>query len=236
MTRALMRPPDDVVAPPAVEEAKTELRSLREQLGLAGAGVLVAGLAASAAGVAIALPVMGAGLGMVGILYLVPPTERGRWARRVLANWEEGRRIRDLDDPVSEDDPRLAAAGSMVERIADHAGEGAASTTVAGELHRLLYDSLEDLETVDLLRDAGRGTERSGVLQARADGLQRQVEERMDHALGTITDIFEAVLAHDSAALRRVLARAEEELRQLRAIEEVETLLAPGEEEQPFPR
>jgi hypothetical protein len=45
------------------------------------------------------------------------------------------------------------------------------------------------------------------------------------------SQIFEAVLAHDSVALRRVLARAEEELRQLRPIEEVETLLAPGREE-----
>jgi predicted hydrolase (HD superfamily) len=142
-------------------------------------------------------------------------------------NWEEGRRIRDLDDPTSEDDPRLVAAGSMVERIADHAGEDAASTTVAGQLHRLLYDSLDDLETVDRLRDAGAGTGRSTALQARAEGLQRQVEERMDHALGTITDIFEAVLAHDAVALRRVLARAQDELRQLRAVEEVETLLSP---------
>jgi phosphoserine aminotransferase len=63
------------------------------------------------------------------------------------------------------------------------------------------------------------------------DGTLWRVEKRMDHALGTITDIFEAVLAHDSVALRRVLARAEEELRQLRPIEEVETLLAPGREE-----
>jgi hypothetical protein len=52
----------------------------------------------------------------------------------------------------------------------------------------------------------------------------------MDHALGTITDILEAVLAHDSVAVRWALARAEEP-RQLRATEEVETLLAPGPEE-----
>jgi hypothetical protein len=63
------------------------------------------------------------------------------------------------------------------------------------------------------------------------DGTLWQVKKGMDHALGIITDILEAMLAHDSAAVRWALARAEEEPRQLRAIKEVETLLAPGREE-----
>jgi hypothetical protein len=67
-----------------IQEARAVRREAREQLGLAGGVVFIAGMAATAAGVAVALPIAVIVLAGLGGAYAFPTSERGRCAKAIL--------------------------------------------------------------------------------------------------------------------------------------------------------
>jgi hypothetical protein len=216
---------DSFPAPTVVEDARSELRRLRERLGLAAGGVLVVGLFAQSLGAPLVLPAMGVGLVVMAALYFLPPTKRAWEARRVLAQWNERGAERSMQGPIDGRGGRVPAADAMCRRIAEHTGEHSRSSKVAEELLQTIYDALEDLDVIGLLRSA-RAKDRDGEsLRSRASSLEVQVERRMDDALHAIAEIYEAVLAQDDETLRVVLGRMDEELHQLRAQAEVDSLI-----------
>jgi hypothetical protein len=214
-----------VDAPRRIEQARTAIRSFREQLALAGGGFTVAGLAGYAAGLAEAVPLAAAGLAGLTLLYLFPVTDAQRRARAVLSEWETMRSAA-LVPGVAADDERIAAAEAMVGRIVEYMGSEPQSALAARALLRVLHDSLEDLAAAALLRSADSGAgESPSRLSGKADELMGQINDRMSRSVEIIADIYSAVLAHDALALHKVLQSAEEELVHLRAEEEVEALL-----------
>lgn len=218
-----MNPRDGEQSPSVVQEAQDQLQSLRERLGLAGGSLVVAGLIAHAIGAPFVVPAVAAGLAGVGVLYLVPPTARGRWARRVMERWRsEGRRgLVEFGQPV---DQRVDVTEAMVDRIRVHAGSTARSTIAADELYRSVCSALDDLAVVGVLGRADQEVDGTG-LEERAKSIRTQIDKRIDTAVDAVAEIYEAVLGHDEVALRRVLSRVDEELRHLRAEVEVERLL-----------
>jgi hypothetical protein len=145
--------------PRRVDQARKVVRSFRESLGLAGGAVAVAGVLGHAADFALALPLAAAGLGGVLLLYSFPVTERVRRARAVLSDWtEQGR----LGPDVSDNDRRIAAAEAMVDRIVNYSGSEPRAVAAAQAMQRVLYDSLDDLAAVDLLRAAEDVTDSRG--------------------------------------------------------------------------
>lgn len=219
----------EAAVPRSLDDARAELRTYREQLGLAGGCVMAAGLAGSAIGVAAALPLAAvAGVGL-GLLYAFPVTERASAARRTIRQWEQARTFPspDVTDP---DDSRLRSAEALLARIEEYAGPAAPPAVSARAMMQVLYDSMDDRAAVGLFRSASiAAPHRRRTLEQRAQSLDSRIQARMDHALDVIAEIYEAVLARDDIALREVIARAEADVDLLQAEEEVSLLLDPGQ-------
>jgi hypothetical protein len=206
-----------------IQVARAVRREAREQLGLAGGVVFIAGMAATAAGVAVALPIAVVVLAGLGGAYAFPTSERGRWAKAILA-------ARDAFRPpgASIDDPRRVAAEGMAVRIQEYVGAPAPSAAAAWAMVSLVEDSLADLSAVALLRSAaGSNPGRRSLYEQKAESLKGRIEARVDHAIAVIAEMYEAVLAEDDIALREIVAKAEAEVRRIEAEGEVSSLLDP---------
>jgi len=209
--------------PQDVQAARAVRREARVRLGLAGGVVFITGMAATAAGVAVALPIAVVLLAGLGGAYAYPTSERDRRAKDIIAE------LGAIQPPTAtSDDPRRTSAEGMAVRIQEYVGDSAPSAALAWAMVSVIEDSLADLSTVELLRAAGgNGSERGSRYGRKAESLAERIEARVDHAVTVITEIYEAVLAEDEIALREIVADAQAEVRRMQAEREVSDLLNP---------
>lgn len=217
-------------APPpaqAVQEAAAVLARFRKIMLRTGGGLGLVFVGASMATEPITWCLSLLGLGTVALAYRFPLTGRVRRARAVMREWESGGELPAprvgspaADPGAAAADPRLAAADTVIARLAEHAADPRA-VAFGQEVRQQLVRVLGDARAVEQLRGALSPAE----AEARLGALRAQVDERIDRLMAALTEVYQAVLAHDDATLGAVLERGEDVLRQLSARQEVERLL-----------
>lgn len=216
------------IRPRVVDEAEEVLGSYHRLL--LGSG-FVAGLTAAVLPAVSGLQVPAAFLVMVfallGILFLSPITREPRLARDVLRRWDILRVERALNAEGGTD-PRVEVAEAMADRVVRHPSVDEEVRDRTRTLVRRLKLLLNDLRRIEWLlqtRTVGAGTTNGRSIS----DLQDVLDARVAGILGQLSEIHRTVVLRDAAALGRVLASADDFLRELEAEREVDRLLSQAE-------
>jgi hypothetical protein len=164
---------------------------------------------------------------LLGILFLAPITREPRLARDVLRRWDILRVERALNAEVGSD-PRVEVAEAMADRIVRHPSvdEGVRDRTrMLLRRLKLLINDLRRIEWLLQTRTVGTGSPDGRSIS----DLQDVLDARVAGVLGRLSEIHRTVVLRDAAALGRVLAAADDLLRELEAEREVDRLLTQAE-------
>lgn len=216
------------IRPRVVDEAEEVLGSYHRLLLGSGFGVAITALVMP---VAFSIQVPAEFLIMIfvllGILFLAPITREPRLARDVLRRWDILRVERALHAELGTD-PRVEVAESMADRVVRHPSvdEGVRDRTrMLVRRLKLLLNDLRRIEWLLQTRTVGAGSMNGRSIS----DLQDVLDARVAGVLGQLSEIHRTVVLRDAAALGRVLASADDLLRELEAEREVDRLLAQAE-------
>jgi hypothetical protein len=164
---------------------------------------------------------------LLGILFLAPITREPRLARDVLRRWDILRVERALNAELGTD-PRVEVAEAMADRVVRHPSvdEGVRDRTrMLVRRLKLLLNDLRRIEWLLQTRTVGAGSTNGRSIS----DLQDVLDARVAGVLGQLSEIHRTVVLRDAAALGRVLAAADDLLRELEAEREVDRLLTQAE-------
>ena len=216
------------IRPRVVDEAEEVLASYYRLLLGAGLGAAVLALTLPVVvGVQVPVEFLIMVFALLGILFLAPITREPRLARDVLRRWDILRVERALN-AESGHDPRVEVAEAMADRVLRHPSvdEGVRGRTrLLVRRLKLLLNDLRRIEWLLQTRTVGPGT---GNGRSISD-LQDVLDARVAGILGQLSEIHRTVVLRDAEALGRVLASADDLLRELEAEREVDRLLAQAE-------
>lgn len=216
------------IRPRVVDEAEEVLGSYYRLL--LGAG-FAAGLTALVLPVAFGAQVPPEFLIMVfallGLLFLAPITREPRLARDVLRRWDI-LRVESALNAEGGRDSRVEVAEAMADRVVRHPSVNDGVRDRTRTLVRRLKLTLNDLRRVEWLLQTR--TVVTGTTNGRSlSDLQDVLDARVAGILGQLSEIHRTVVLRDAVALGRVLASADDLLRELEAEREVDRLLSQAE-------
>ncbi len=226
-----LSPPDESEKPDAVDEAEHSVRHLG--FALAGTGVLGSALWwLHVLGMGFPLiPLSWLGIFLVALVlfFFFPQTRKARLARDILRHWDDVQIRGLLEASGASTDPRLQAADRMGRRIARHPGATEEMRQIAADLLSALRQTTRDQRLVEVMLDARRASGDAADTASLADA-QDYVEARAGRLLGALADLHSGVVKRDAKEVSTVLTEAAEILAELGALEEVDRLLANGDE------
>lgn len=216
------------IRPRVVDEAEEVLASYHRLLLGTGFAALVVALALPTLfGAQLPAEVLIVVCALLGLLFLAPVTREPRLARDVLRRWDILRVERALNAELGTD-PRVEVAEAMADRIVRHPSveEGVRDRTrMLLRRLKLLINDLRRIEWLLQTRTVGAGSTNGRSIS----DLQDVLDARVAGVLGRLSEIHRTVVLRDAEALGRVVAAADDLLRELEAEREVDRLLTQAE-------
>lgn len=219
--------PDDS-PPPAVREAEADIRAWGLTLAIAGAFGPIWAVLLDQMALGISPWWLAVYLGLLIVLFHLPPARSLRKARAILRRWDAVEVEGALEAGGAASDPRVRIAEQMARRVVRHPTAEAAVKESAAELYRAIRRTAQDRRTLELVDEAARWRRRDDTTERSVSDALDFVASREGELLSSLEQLHRAVISRDADLADEIRALASSLLERARAEAELDRWLEGG--------
>ena len=220
--------PDDS-PPPAVREAEADIRAWGLTLAIAGAFGPIWAVLLDQMALGISPWWLAVYLGLLIVLFHLPPARSLRKARAILRRWDAVEVEGALEAGGAASDPRVRIAEQMARRVVRHPTAEAAVKESAAELYRAIRRTAQDRRTLELVDEAARWRRRDDTTERSVSDALDFVASREGELLSSLEQLHRAVISRDADLADEIRALASSLLERARAEAELDRWLEGGD-------